>query len=226
MDFLGIYASRLPALELNATGRRMPTVLQLQRWADQTPPGFRFAVKLTSWIVARPEAAPAFCDAARTLGARLGTVLVQLPDLGRHDQQLVDRLVGRLDPELCYAVETKGDAWQADRVEAAFGALDACRVGALDGPGSIGYLRLRSPPYDDTALAGLAAEITPTLAQGRDVYAFFRHEDEPTAPAYASRLLGLVTHARQQFPQRACGEPASGPWTDCGQAPDAPERDC
>jgi len=25
-----------------------------------------------------------------------------------------------------------------------------------------------------------------------DVYAFFRHEDEPTAPLYAERLLELV----------------------------------
>jgi hypothetical protein len=30
------------------------------------------------------------------------------------------------------------------------------------------------------------------LEQGRDVYCYFRHEDEPTAPLYAERLLELV----------------------------------
>jgi hypothetical protein len=30
------------------------------------------------------------------------------------------------------------------------------------------------------------------LRLGEDVYAYFRHEDEPTAPQYAERLLELV----------------------------------
>jgi hypothetical protein len=34
--------------------------------------------------------------------------------------------------------------------------------------------------------------IRPQVAAGADVYAFFRHEDEPTAPLYAERLRALV----------------------------------
>ena len=34
--------------------------------------------------------------------------------------------------------------------------------------------------------------VGPLLARGIDVYAYFRHEDEPAAPAYARRLLDLV----------------------------------
>jgi hypothetical protein len=30
------------------------------------------------------------------------------------------------------------------------------------------------------------------LGSGADVYAFFRHEDEPTAPVYAERLRALA----------------------------------
>ena len=30
------------------------------------------------------------------------------------------------------------------------------------------------------------------LGGGADVYAFFRHEDEPTAPLYAERLRALA----------------------------------
>ena len=32
----------------------------------------------------------------------------------------------------------------------------------------------------------------PLVAGGIEVYAYFQHEDEPTAPAYATRLLQLL----------------------------------
>jgi uncharacterized protein YecE (DUF72 family) len=66
------------------------------------------------------------------------------------------------------------------------------RAGAWEGAAAFRYLRLREPPYDDEALAALAHEIRPLVAAGVDVYAFFRHEDEPTAPRYAERLRELV----------------------------------
>ncbi|MHB1242089.1 MAG: DUF72 domain-containing protein [Gaiellaceae bacterium] len=40
-----------------------------------------------------------------------------------------------------------------------------------------------------------AAEIRPLVAGGTDVFAYFRHEDAPTAPAYAERLAALVRAA-------------------------------
>jgi Fe2+ or Zn2+ uptake regulation protein len=42
------------------------------------------------------------------------------------------------------------------------------------------------------ALAGLAATIRPLVAGGVHVYAYFKHEDEPTAPRYAQQLLELL----------------------------------
>ena len=38
----------------------------------------------------------------------------------------------------------------------------------------------------------LAEQIRPLLAEGIHVYAYFKHEDEPTAPQYAQRLLELL----------------------------------
>ena len=54
------------------------------------------------------------------------------------------------------------------------------------------YLRMREPPYDDAALRALGETIGPLLDDGLAVYCYFRHEDEPTAPAYATRLLEVV----------------------------------
>ena len=54
------------------------------------------------------------------------------------------------------------------------------------------YVCFREPPYDDTQLEGLAARIRPLLDAGVDVFAYFRHEEEPSAPLYAERLLSLL----------------------------------
>src|SRR5215216_506731 len=47
-EFLAYYAERLPSVELNTTGYRLPAELQFERWAAATPPGFRFAPKLNA----------------------------------------------------------------------------------------------------------------------------------------------------------------------------------
>ena len=50
------------------------------------------------------------------------------------------------------------------------------------------FVRLREPPYADEQIAALAGE----LRGGPESWVFFRHEDEPTAPGYAWRLLDLL----------------------------------
>jgi hypothetical protein len=65
-------------------------------------------------------------------------------------------------------------------------------VGSFEGSGPFRYLRLREPPYDEEALRGIAAALLPLLEAGIDVYAYFKHEDEPSAPAYAKRLAELL----------------------------------
>ena len=66
------------------------------------------------------------------------------------------------------------------------------RVDELEADAPFRYLRLRDTPYDEAELASWAERLRPLLAAGIDVYCYFRHEDEPTAPRYAERLLGLV----------------------------------
>jgi uncharacterized protein YecE (DUF72 family) len=54
------------------------------------------------------------------------------------------------------------------------------------------YLRFREPPHSQEELAEIGGRIVPLLAAGVDVFAYFRHEDAPTAPLYAARLFELV----------------------------------
>jgi uncharacterized protein YecE (DUF72 family) len=66
------------------------------------------------------------------------------------------------------------------------------RVGSLEGAAPFRYLRLREPPYSDQDLEAWAGKLGPLLDDGARVYCYFKHEDEPTAPRYAQRLLELL----------------------------------
>ena len=60
-EFLRYYAGRFATVELNTTGYRLPGEEQFARWAEQTPPGFRFAPKLAG---NRPRACSRSSDLA------------------------------------------------------------------------------------------------------------------------------------------------------------------
>ncbi|RMF60005.1 MAG: DUF72 domain-containing protein, partial [Calditrichaeota bacterium] len=53
-----------------------------------------------------------------------------------------------------------------------------------------GYLRLRKPDYDDTALANWLTAIK--AQEWNEVYVFFKHEDEGAGPRLAARFLELA----------------------------------
>jgi uncharacterized protein YecE (DUF72 family) len=185
-EFLERYAERLPSVELNTTFYKLPAEEQFRTWAAQTPPYFRFAVKLNRRIThfGRLELLPTFCENARLLGDRLGPVLIQFPPTRTRDEGLLKLLLDSLDPTLEYAFEFRHESWNDVEVPV--------RVNSLDGEAPFRYLRLREPPYDDTALRALAAQLRPLLDEGVRVFAYFKHEDEPSAPAYARRLLELL----------------------------------
>ena len=121
----------------------------------------------------------------RALGDRLGPILVQLPPSRQRDDGLLRLFFDSLDPSLRYAFEFRHESWAGVDLEG------HALVGSLEGDAPFRYLRLREPPYDDASLADLAARIRPVLASGIEVYAYFKHEDEPTAPHYAERLRAL-----------------------------------
>ncbi len=181
-EFLRFYAERFQTVELNTTGYRVPAQAQFERWAEQTPPGFRFAVKLPG---NRPQLVSELAERVHGLGDRLGPIRVVL--VNARDEGLIELLLGSLDSSLQLAFDLQHPSW--DGIEDTLARAGAARVGSLDGDVPFRYLRLREPPYDEEELLALAARIRP---QTVPVYCYFRHEDEPTAPQYAQRLLELL----------------------------------
>jgi uncharacterized protein YecE (DUF72 family) len=186
-DFLRAYAERLPSVELNATFYQLPSEERLRGWAEQTPPDFRFAVKMNRRATHFGDLSVVgtFCERVRTLRDRLGPILVQLPPSRPRDEGWLDLLRASLDPELEYAFEFRHPSWE--------GVEGVQLVNALDGDVTFRYLRLREPPYDEQALRGWADRLRPLMDEGNRLYVYFKHEDEPLAPAYARRLLELLS---------------------------------
>ena len=178
-EFLAFYAERLPSVELNSTGYRLPSEEQFGRWAAAVPDGFRFSVKMPPRAL---RALGTFEERVTRLGDRLGPVRVVV-DTPR-DDGLLALLLGSTGLRL--ALDLRDASWAGADV------APAVRVNDWDAEAPFRYLRFREPPYGEDDLRELAARIRPLLAQGLDVYAYFRHEDAPTAPASAARLLELV----------------------------------
>jgi uncharacterized protein YecE (DUF72 family) len=188
-EFLRFYAERLPSVELNTTGYHLPSEEHFARWAEQTAPAFRFAPKLPQRSL---RSVATFDERVRLLGERLGPVRVTIQSA--RDEGLLALLLGSTD--LSLALDFGHESWDGLDVG------PAVRVNDWEADANFRYLRFREPPYADDGLRSLAARIRPLLASGVDVYAYFRHEDEPSAPASAQRLLALVVAEEQQSSSR------------------------
>jgi uncharacterized protein YecE (DUF72 family) len=175
--FLAFYAERFPTVELNTTGYRLPADDQFLRWAEQVHDGFEFAPKLPG---ERPRTVAEFESRVRRLGDRLGPVRVSLKS--KRDDGMLELLLGSLDPSLRLAFDFEHPSW--DGVEPRLAEAGAVRVGDLDHPAPFRYLRRREAP--DEAFAALVASAR------EPVYVYFRHDDEPAAPAHAQRLRELL----------------------------------
>jgi uncharacterized protein YecE (DUF72 family) len=181
-EFLGFYSQRFRTVELNTTGYRLPAEGQFHRWAEQTPPGFLFAPKLPG---NRVRMVAEFSERALALGDRLGPVRVQLTSA--RDEGMLELLLGSLDPKLKLAFDLGHPSW--DGIELRLADAGAVRVNDLESDARFRYVRFREPPYSEEDLVTFAERLR---GRPEPLFAYFRHEDVPTAPHYAARLLELL----------------------------------
>jgi len=173
-EFLRFYAERFDTVELNTTGYRLPAEDQFRRWAETVPDGFRFAPKLA---LSRLDRVGVFVERVAALGDRLGPIRIVVESV--RDEGMLSYVLGSVDPVLELAFDFRHESWA--------GVEGVVRVDDLDAE-PFRYVRLREPPYSDDDLRAVASR----LAGAAPAYVYFRHEDEPTAPAYAARLRDLV----------------------------------
>ena len=159
---LAYYARCFPLVELNFTFYRPPTPPMLVKLADQTPPGFRFLVKLPRTIShdQSPHDIDGFRQAALELHRRdrLSGLLCQLPQSVHDDRpaRAWIETVGRALGDLGLAVEFRHRSWAGPETVAWMAELGLSVV-AVDVPdlpglyprgwvqsGPVAYVRLHS----------------------------------------------------------------------------------
>jgi uncharacterized protein YecE (DUF72 family) len=205
---LPAYAARLAAVELSGTYYRQVTDAQAAAWASRVPPSFRFAVKLLRTGSLRAYAT----DAAGTLpwlttplaafGGRLGTALFRIGAGQARDDGRLDRLLAAWPARVPLALEAQDPSWQVDETHERLRTAGAVLVvtetdEAPDPPltvtGPFLYLRLRRMLYGTADLDAWAARLEPFLADGRDAFVFFRHDERGGTPGYAAALAARLS---------------------------------
>jgi len=203
--FLEHYGSRLNAVEINYTFRRLPSASTLEKWVAATPEGFVFAIKanmrITHILKLRnaQEATELFfrmIDPLRT-ARRLGPILFQLGPTFKRDDQLLSDYLQILPGDLRYTFEFRHASWLADPVYETLGkhnvSLCLAESEKLEIPKVVTadfvYHRLRKTEYSKETLAAIESQTRGQMDTGRDVFAFFKHEEDPQGALYAEDLL-------------------------------------
>jgi len=199
------YAERFDSVEINNTFYRLPAPEVFERWREQAPPGFRYALKYSRYATHMKrlrDPGPTldhFLAAARRLEATLGPVLVQLPPHWRVNPPRLEQFLEALATELRWAFEFRDPSWLCEEVYALLarhGAALCIHDMIPDHPQRITtdwvYLRFHGDHYRGSYSAGelrtQAGEIGAHLAAGRDVYAYFNNDEAGYAAANALTL--------------------------------------
>jgi uncharacterized protein YecE (DUF72 family) len=124
-DFLSIYSRAYDTVEVDSTFYAVPASKTIRGWAQRTPSGFTFALKLPQEITHErrlrgvEDLAMDFFDRARELGDKLGPVLIQLgPDFRESELPALARFLPTLPDDIAFAIEFRDRGWMHDGVVA------------------------------------------------------------------------------------------------------------
>ncbi len=202
--FLGYYATQLNTVEVNFTFRQLVKETALASWVAETPAEFRFGIKAHQRIthMKRLRDLGEFTDLfVRTIeplaaAGKLGSVLFQLPPNMKCDGERLSEFLATLPASLPVAFEFRHASWFCDevyeRLRARGAALCLAESEERETPevvtGPLVYYRWRKPSYSAEERAGMVEKIRAHTAAGRDVYAYFKHEETPEGALYAVEM--------------------------------------
>lgn len=203
--FLSYYASKLAAVEVNYTFRHLLSEKTITSWLAQTPDSFRFALKANQAIThfrklneGVEEVLAKFFSSIAPLeeARRLGPVLFQLPPQMKAAPEVLDRFLAMLPRALQPAFEFRHESWFHDETYAVLrshqAALCMAESDELQTPDvetvNFSYYRLRRSNYSAADRRQIALKIS-GMGDGRELYAFFKHEENPQSPLWAMELL-------------------------------------
>ena len=210
--WFGHYAAMFETVELNTTFYRLPDATTVEKWRDQAPDGFCYAVKANRYVTQAKklkdceEPLARMMAPLRHLETRLGPVLYQLPPRFRVNLERLESFLGLVPKDVTNVFEFRDTSWYTDEV---FALLDRHGAGlcAHDMPGSqsprmavgpVAYVRFHGGVskywgrYSDKALLDWTDWIADQARHGRAVWAYFNNDPEAHAIHDAQTLRGMV----------------------------------
>lgn len=202
---LPYYAAHFRACEINNSFYRMPAEKTLLSWAAQVPADFRFVLKasqkITHFTRLKEEAKQPleyFVTTARSLGARLGPILFQLPPNMKRDVARLAAFLDYLPTDVRTAFEFRHASWFDDAVYDVLRSHHAAlciadteeeQTPRVATTSDWGYLRLRRVEYGPGELESFAVWLGEQ--SWRESYVFFKHEDAGTGPRLAKEFESM-----------------------------------
>jgi uncharacterized protein YecE (DUF72 family) len=210
--WLEFYAKHFNTLELNNTFYRLPTENAFHNWYNASPPGFRFAVKVSRFIthIKRlkdcDEAVGNFMSRSALLKDKLGPLLYQLPPGLHRDDALLSDFLGKLPREFKHVIEFRHESWLVEEVfeilrryKTGFCVFDMLKLECpLLTTTDFAYIRfhgkdsLYSSCYSDEELEDWAGRLR-DMAKGLDtVHIYFNNDVGGYAIKNAETIKGLL----------------------------------
>jgi uncharacterized protein YecE (DUF72 family) len=221
-DWLKFYAGHFSAVEINGTFYRLQAPGTFQKWFDETPATFRFALKANRYLTHNkklldPEASILIeKNHAEALQDKLAAVLWQLPGQFKKDLARLNGFIDALQqwPEVRHSMEFRHPSWFGDETAACLAQADiaVCLSDAHTWPiwdrvtSNLVYIRLHGhtktyvSAYSKPELAYWAERIARWLEQGKEVHVYFDNTAECAAPVNADTLRTLVADSMIQEP--------------------------
>lgn len=206
--FLGYYATRLNTVEVNFTFRQLVKETTIQNWLQETPAHFRFGIKAHQVIThikrlkGMEDFLPRFLATIEPVAAagKLGPVLFQLPPNLKSDLELLKDFLAVLPRTVPAAFEFRHASWFADSTWNLFKdrnvALCVAETETMVTPdvttADFAYYRFRKPTYTGDERKSMIDGIRQHIAEGRNVFAYFKHEETPAGALYAVEVLAAL----------------------------------
>ena len=210
------YAGHFDTVEINNSFYRLPSPETFDKWREQAPPGFCYAVKANRYITQAKklldpeEPLNRMMSAARHLGSCLGPILYQLPPSLGLDLERLEHFLAILPKDVTSVFEFRDRSWYVSQT---YDLLE--RYGASfcahDMPGSateriavgpIAYIRFHGcggkywGRYPDDLLLRWANWMTELASVDRPVWAYFNNDIDGHAILDAQTLKAMIGQLR------------------------------
>lgn len=210
---LEFYSQNFDTVEINNTFYKLPESQPLEKWYEETPGNFLFAVKANRYITHMKklkdveDSLTLFLERVVLLKDKLGPILFQLPPGWNCNYDRLNEFLSLLPDNLRYTFEFRNETWINDDVlqllqkfNTAFCIYDLAGICTerfvtadfvyirLHGAGESAY----TGKYDSAALDDWALFIAEQAKAGKDVYCYFDNDQNAYAPRNAASLLKKV----------------------------------